>query len=237
MADSGYTKISLAAGDVFSEAACDALDNQIDELSRRIWRVDDQTWVTQNAVYTGAVWNREDIAKPAAAIRVDASSNQVDILFVTAGANPITWVSALAADAGPAPNGILRAYPSDTAITTSATERTYAGNGSSVVKTISATVSGTYRVACDLRVNNELQYGYAEILRNGLVVATFGEVTSSYVTRTADLSALAGEEFQLKLISTDVAYTVYAKNFAIKGDCAIIPKSAAAVPAGTVVLD
>ncbi|MDD3072013.1 MAG: hypothetical protein PHX88_12560, partial [Methanoculleus horonobensis] len=91
MTDSGYTKINLAAGDVFSEAACDALDNQIDELSRRFWRVDDQTWVTQNAVYTGTVWNREDIAKPAAAIRVDGSGNQIDILTADAGANPITW--------------------------------------------------------------------------------------------------------------------------------------------------
>jgi len=237
MTDTKYTKINLAAGDVFSEAACDALDNQIDELSRRFWRVDDQTWVTQNAVYTGAAWNREDIAKPAAAIRVDASSNQVDILFVAAGANPITWVSALAADAGPAPNEILRAYPSDTAITTSATERSYAGNGSSVVKTISTTVTGTYRVTCDLKVNNELQYGYAEILRNGLVVATFGALTSSYITRTADLAALAGEEFDLRLLSTDPAFQVSAKNFTIRGACAIIPKALRAVPAGTVVLD
>jgi len=91
MTDTKYTKINLAAGDVFSEAACDALDNQIDELSRRFWRVDDQTWVTQNAVYTGTVWNREDIAKPAAAIRVDGSGNQIDILTADAGANPITW--------------------------------------------------------------------------------------------------------------------------------------------------
>jgi hypothetical protein len=99
MTDSGYTKINLAAGDVFSEAACDALDNQIDELSRRFWRVDDQTWVTQNAVYTGAAWNREDIAKPAAAIRVDAGNNQTDLLFVAAGANPITWVSSVSVTA------------------------------------------------------------------------------------------------------------------------------------------
>ncbi len=91
MTDTKYTKINLAAGDVFSEAACDALDNQIDELSRRFWRVDDQTWVTQNAVYTGAAWNREDIAKPAAAVRVDASNNCIDLLTADAGANPITW--------------------------------------------------------------------------------------------------------------------------------------------------
>ena len=139
--------------------------------------------------------------------------------------------------ADPYPAGLLWAYPSDTAITTSATERSYAGNGSSIVKTIAVPASGVYRVTCDLRVNNELQYGYAEILRNGLVVATFGALTSSYVTRTADLAALAGEEFDLRLLSTDPAFQVSAKNFTIRGACAIIPKALRTVPAGTVVLD
>ena len=93
MADSGYTKNDAAVGEVWSEAYADNLDNQIDELSRRFWRVDDQTWVTQNAVYAAGVWNREDTAKPAAAIKVDGSQNAIVMLFAAAGANPIAWDS------------------------------------------------------------------------------------------------------------------------------------------------
>jgi len=151
----------------------------------------------------------------------------------------ITNVGAISVDdtADPNPNGLLRAYPSDIAITTSATERSYAGAGSEVVKKISVSVSGMYRVTCELKVNNGYRYGTAQILKNGVVVASFGGIGQAYAPWSADLIALAGEEFQIRLTSPDPAWRVYVRNFAIRGSCAVVPKATRTEPAGTVVLD
>lgn len=91
MTDSRYTKNNASVGQVWSEAYADNLDNQLDTLSKRFWYVDDQTWVTQNAVYNGTGWDRIDTAKPALALQIDPSNNYMRVLQADAGANPIVW--------------------------------------------------------------------------------------------------------------------------------------------------
>jgi len=91
MADSRYTKNNASVGQVWSEAYADNLDNQLDILSKRIWYVDDQTWVTQNAVYNGTGWDRIDSGKPAFALLIDPSNNYLRVLQADAGSNPISW--------------------------------------------------------------------------------------------------------------------------------------------------
>jgi hypothetical protein len=90
MADSRYTKNNASTGQVWSEAYADNLDNQLDALSKRFWYVDDQTWVTQNAVYNGTGWDRIDTGKPAIGIRLDVLNNIIQVMKATAGSNPIT---------------------------------------------------------------------------------------------------------------------------------------------------
>lgn len=89
MADSRYTKNNASTGQVWSEAYADNLDDQLDILSKRVWYVDDQVWITSNAQYNGSAWERIDTAKPAWGICLDASSNLATINLVAAGSNPI----------------------------------------------------------------------------------------------------------------------------------------------------
>ncbi|MEM4360491.1 MAG: hypothetical protein QXT45_08185 [Candidatus Bilamarchaeaceae archaeon] len=49
-----------------------------------------ETWITVNADYDGSNWNRDDVSKPARAIRIN-DDKSVDYLYAGAGTNPITW--------------------------------------------------------------------------------------------------------------------------------------------------
>jgi len=59
------------------------------------WRnvqISNVNWLTQNASYDGANFNRDDVALAASAFRYNADGS-IEVMFVAAGANPIVWTS------------------------------------------------------------------------------------------------------------------------------------------------
>lgn len=58
----------------------------------RVIQITNDQWITNNASYDGAAWNRDDIAVASRAIRYNADGT-VDFLYVAAAANPIVWSS------------------------------------------------------------------------------------------------------------------------------------------------
>lgn len=96
------------------------------------------------------------------------------------------------------------------------TERTYIQNPPTwtKVKSYKLLKPGTYRIKFDLKISAS-GYAYGKIYRNGVAVGTEqSETSTSYVTKSEDISGWSvGDEIQLYINTSNAGLTAYTQNF------------------------